>query len=95
MTEETLADIMRNGLYLVINNRVKFISKDIEQKKVFYEVLDNFDDCKHNVIFKTLPGRTTISCDCKNFSRFCNESKICCHTWACLKVHEMRVLKIK
>lgn len=30
------------------------------------------------------PGRTLMSCDCQNFTQFCNQPTMCCHVLACM-----------
>jgi hypothetical protein len=84
-------NMFQKSIILLLNNRVKLISET--DKKYMFEVLDEFQECQHNVIIQIKKGRVIITCDCWNCSNFLNT--ICYNKIACLDYYKSRMLKLR
>ena len=67
-----MKELIKKAKYLISNGKVKKIG-DSGAMGQLYEVDD------HIVRIYPKPGRKMMSCDCENFTMFCNEPRLCHH----------------
>jgi len=83
-------EMFQKSIKLLMNDRIRIIS---ERDGIMFEVLDEFDDCKHNVTIKKKKNGTVLTCDCFHCSNY--PDSICYNKLACLDYYKAKILKLR